>query len=201
MMTTTHKSLRGPRGALILSKGIVSNPLKAVPQTKENIPTLIDRGIFPGLQGGPHMNTIAAIAVALEEAEKPDFKIYAQHILDNAQMMASAFIELGYTLVTGGTDNHLIVIDLRPLGMDGEIAQKALDEVGISVSKSPVPHDDAPAYKPSGLRLGTPAMTTRGATPSDFREIVALIDETLNKKSDIETLKQKVKLIAEKLKF
>lgn len=111
MMTTTHKSLRGPRGAMILSKGIVSNPLKAPERTMENLPTLIDRSVFPGVQGGPHMQTIAAIAIALKEAQSDAFREYARQALANAKVMAEEFLSLGYHLVTGGTDNHMMVVD------------------------------------------------------------------------------------------
>ncbi len=165
MMTTTHKSLRGPRGAMILSKGIVSNPLKAPERTMENLPTLIDRSVFPGVQGGPHMQTIAAIAVALKEAGSDAFREYAKQSLLNAKAMADEFLSLGYTLVTGGTDNHMIVLDFyhgtNLTDFDGTKAEKALDHIGISTSKSTIPDDPNPPFRPSGLRIGTPAMTTR----------------------------------------
>lgn len=162
MMTTTHKSLRGPRGALILSKGTVSNPLKKPENTIENIPTRIDRAVFPGMQGGPHMQTIAAIAVALHEAATDEFIHYAQQTLTNAQVMAEEFIARGYQLITGGTDNHMVIVDFSDRDYDGRDAEKALDKIGISTSKSTIPDDPRPPFRPSGLRIGMPAMTTRG---------------------------------------
>ncbi|HRU50524.1 MAG TPA: serine hydroxymethyltransferase [Candidatus Absconditabacterales bacterium] len=180
MMTTTHKSLRGPRGALILSKGIVSNPLKKPENTIENIPTRIDRAVFPGIQGGPHMNTISAIAVALGEAQTDKFKEYATQALKNSKVMAEEFINRGYKLITGGTDNHMIVVDFSNTPVEnGKNAEHILDLVGISTSKSTIPDDPNPPFRPSGLRIGTPAMTTRGAKEDDIRKIVDFIDRTL----------------------
>jgi len=179
MMTTTHKSLRGPRGALILSKGIVSNPLKKPEWSViENLPTIIDRAVFPGTQGGPHMNVIAAIAVALLEAQTPAFKDYATQVLKNAKVMAEEFTNRGYKLVTGGTDNHMIVLDFSTQeNIDGSISEKALDKIGISTSKSTIPDDPNPPFRPSGLRIGTPAMTTRGVKEDDMRTIVDFMDQ------------------------
>lgn len=192
MMTTTHKSLRGPRGAMILSKWVVSNPLKRPEHTMENLPTLIDRSIFPGVQGGPHMNTIAAIAVALGEAQTPEFKAYAEQTLKNAQVLAEEFLKLWYTLVTGGTDNHMIVLDFyhgqNGLDLDGTKAEKALDVVWISTSKSTIPDDPNPPYRPSGLRIGTPAMTTRGVKEDDMKQIVQLMHEALSHADDTKYL-------------
>lgn len=179
MMTTTHKSLRGPRGALILSQGTVSNPLKKPEDTIENIPTRIDRAVFPGVQGGPHMNTIAWITVALHEAAQPSFKTYAQQVLSNAQAMADEFLRRGYKLVTGWTDNHLIVIDFSGTGLDGKMAEDLLENIWISTSKSTIPNDPNPPFRPSGLRLGTPAMTTRGLKEDDIRQVVGWMDEAL----------------------
>lgn len=178
MMTTTHKSLRWPRGALILSKGIVSNPLKKPEWSViENLPTIIDRAVFPGTQGGPHMNVIAAIAVALLEAQTPAFKEYATQVLKNAKVMAEEFTNRGYKLVTGGTDNHMIVMDFSWTNLDGSISEKALDKIGISTSKSTIPDDPNPPFRPSGLRIGTPAMTTRGVKEEDMRKIVDFMDQ------------------------
>ncbi|MFA7717885.1 MAG: serine hydroxymethyltransferase [Candidatus Absconditabacterales bacterium] len=202
MMTTTHKSLRGPRGALILSKGIVSNPLKKPEDTIENIPTRIDRAVFPGMQGGPHMNTIAAIAVALKEADTPEFKVYAQQTLKNVQVLASELVTLNYTLVTGGTDNHMVIIDFTGTGVDGSVAEKTLDKIGISTSKSTIPDDPNPPFRPSGLRIGLPAMTTRGIKEAETKKIVEFIDQALKNKDNEEVLaelKNKVKELA--LKF
>lgn len=188
MMTTTHKSLRGPRGALILSKGIVSNPLKKPEDTIENIPTRIDRAVFPGMQGGPHMNTICAIAVALKEAQTPEFKAYAQQTLKNAQVMAQEFIARGYKLVTGWTDNHMVIIDFSGTELDGSIAEKTLDKIGISTSKSTIPDDPNPPFRPSGLRIGLPAMTTRGVKEEDTRKIIDFIDQAFKNKDNEEVL-------------
>ena len=185
MMTTTHKSLRGPRGALILSKGVVSSPLKAVERTIENIPTLIDRAVFPGVQGGPHMNTILAIAVALKEATTPDFKAYAGRVLDNARILAGTLTRAGCHLVTGGTDNHLMIVDcVRSFGIDGREAQEALDRVGITVNANVIPDDPLPPYRPSGFRLGTPAVTTRGFDAGDMEQLAGWIVGALHARSD-----------------
>lgn len=199
MMTTTHKSLRGPRGALIMSKWIVSNPLKQPERTIENLPTRIDRAVFPGTQWGPHMHTIAAIAVALQEAQSDEFVTYAKQVLANAQVMAEEFLARGYTLVTGGTDNHMIVLDFSASDIDGSVAEHALDAVGISTSKSTIPDDPRPPFKPSGLRIGTPAMTTRGIKEDDMRQIVAWMDEAIQHRNDttyIQTLQTKVQAFA-----
>lgn len=180
MMTTTHKSLRGPRGALILSKGIVSNPLRKPEDTIENIPTRIDRAVFPWVQGWPHMNTILAIAIALKEAQTPKFKQYAEQTLKNAQIMAEEFKKRWYKLITGGTDNHMIIIDFSETEIEnGKNAEHILDEVGISTSKSTIPDDPNPPFRPSGLRIGMPAMTTRGVDEAWTRKIVDFIDRAL----------------------
>ncbi|MDD2537097.1 MAG: serine hydroxymethyltransferase [Candidatus Absconditabacteria bacterium] len=178
-MTTTHKSLRGPRGALILSKGIVSNPLKKPEDTIENIPTRIDRAVFPGMQGGPHMNTIAAIAVALKEAQTPDFLDYAKQTLINAKTLAEEMLKYGYKLVTGGTDNHMIIVDFSGTNLDGKIAEDTLDKIGISTSKSTIPDDPNPPSRPSGLRIGMPAMTTRGIKAEGTKYIASFIHQAL----------------------
>src|SRR4051794_22639613 len=158
--TTTHKTLRGPRGGLILSKGTVSNPLRAPEKTLENIPTLIDRALFPGIQGGPHEHIIAAKAVAFGEALKPEFKEYAKQIVKNASALADAMLAEGFSLVTGGTSNHLILADMhKSFGLDGKIVEVALDKIGLTLNKNSVPDDTLPMYRPSGIRLGTPAIT------------------------------------------
>lgn len=167
--TTTHKTLRGPRGGLILSRGTVSTPLKAPEKTLENIPTLIDRAVFPGMQGGPHMHVIAAKAVAFGEALKPEFKIYAQQIVKNAAVLADELSVRGFQLVTGGTSNHLILADVyKSFGIDGKVAEKALDTVGLTLNKNAVADDPLPPFRPSGIRLGTPALTTRGLLEKDM---------------------------------
>lgn len=176
MTTTTHKTLRGPRGGLILSKGTVGNPLQAPEKTIENIPTLIDRAVFPGMQGGPHMNNIAAKAVAFHEALQPEFKVYAEQILKNARVLAEELKKGGLKLVTGGTKNHLILANVyESFGIDGKEAQERLEKVGIIVNANSTPDDVLPPFRPSGIRLGTPAMTTKGLVESDMVEIAARI--------------------------
>ena len=167
--STTHKTLRGPRGGLILSKGVAGNPLRAPEKTLENIPTLIDRAVFPGMQGGPHEHTIAAKAVAFGEALRPEFKDYAKQIVLNAKALSEAMLEQGFSLVTGGTSNHLILADVhRSFGLDGKVVEEALDKVGLTLNKNSVPDDELPPFKPSGIRLGTPAITTRGLKEADM---------------------------------
>ncbi len=161
VMTTTHKTLRGPRGALILCNGNPSNPLKKAERTPENLPTLIDRAIIPGLQGGPHNHQTAAIAVALSEAATPQFKSYGQQIVKNAKVLARELTARGFQLVTGGTDNHLLLIDLTNKKISGREAEAALGAAGITANKNVVPFDPRSPFDPSGLRLGTPALTTR----------------------------------------
>jgi len=199
MMTTTHKSLRGPRWALILSKGIVSNPLKKPEDTIENIPTRIDRAVFPGMQGWPHMNTIAAIAVALHEVFQPAFKMYAEQALKNAQILASELTARGYKLVTGWTDNHMVIVDFSGTEIDWSSAEKTLDKIWISTSKSTIPDDPNPPFRPSGLRIGLPAMTTRGIKEAETKKIVEYIDQALKNKDNEEVLaelKNKVRELA-----
>ena len=190
MMTTTHKSLRGPRGALILSKGTVGNPLKKPEPTIDNLPTRIDRAVFPGMQWWPHMNTIAAIGVALGEVQTSNFKDYAKQTLENAKVMAEEFLKRGYKLVTWGTENHMIVLDFSQEAFDGGEIEQALDYVGISVSKSLIPNDPRPAFRPSGVRIGTPAMTTRGVKNDDIIQIVDFIDQAINNRNNPDLLKQ-----------
>lgn len=202
MMTTTHKSLRWPRGALILSRGKVWNPLKKPEPTIENLPTRIDRAVFPGMQGGPHMNTIAAIGVALQEAQTPAFVDYAKQALENAQIMAQEFLKRGYKLITWGTENHMIILDFSQEEFDGGEIEEILDHVGISVSKSLIPNDPRPAFRPSGVRIGTPAMTTRGVKSKDMIQIVDFIDQAIKKRDNpdaLEEIKAQVKDFA--LKF
>ncbi len=178
MTTTTHKTLRGPRGGLILSKGIVSNPLKKVEKTIENIPTLIDRAVFPGMQGGPHMHSIAAKAVAFHEALQPEFKGYALQVVKNAQMLAEELQKGGLRLIGGGTKNHLILADVYgSFGIDGKEAQERLERAGIIVNANSIPDDELPPFTPSGVRLGTPAVTTRGMGEGDM---VALAQRILS---------------------
>lgn len=177
--TTTHKTLRGPRGALILANGNPSNPLKAVERTRENLPTLIDRAIIPGLQGGPHNHQTAAIAVALKEASQPAFKEYGHQIVKNAKRLAEKLNDKGYELVTGGTDNHLLLIDLTNKGIIGADAETALGKAGITVNKNTVPFDSRPPFSPSGIRLGTPALTTRGLKEAEMDQVAEWIDQSI----------------------
>jgi glycine hydroxymethyltransferase len=163
--TTTHKTLRGPRGGLILCR--------------EEYAHAIDHALFPGIQGGPLMHVIASKAVALKEAMSEDFKAYAQRIVDNAQALASALQERGLRLFSGGTDTHLMLIDLRPQGVTGLEAQLALDEVSITTNKNEVPFDEQPPAITSGLRLGTPAMTTRGMREPDMATIAGFIADVI----------------------
>lgn len=174
--TTTHKTLRGPRGGLILSKGVVGNPLKRPEKTLENLPTLIDRAVFPGTQGGPHMHTIAAKAVAFGEALRPEFAAYAQQIVTNAAVLANELKRGGLKLVTGGTSNHLVLADIYgSFGIDGKTAQERLEASGITANANAIPNDTLPPFRPSGLRLGTPAVTTRGMKETEIKQIAELI--------------------------
>ena len=174
--TTTHKTLRGPRGGLILSRGIASNPLKRPEKTLENLPTLIDRAVFPGTQGGPHMHTIAAKAVAFGEALRPEFTEYAQQIVTNAAVLADELKRGGLKLVTGGTSNHLALADIYgSFGIDGKTAQERLEASGITANANAIPNDTLPPFRPSGLRLGTPAVTTRGMTEAEVKQIAEWI--------------------------
>ena len=174
--TTTHKTLRGPRGGLILSKGVVGNPLKRPEKTLENLPTLIDRAVFPGTQGGPHMHTIAAKAVAFGEALRPEFAAYAQQIVKNAAVLADELKRGGLKLVTGGTSNHLVLTDVYgSFGIDGKTAQERLEASGITANANAIPNDTLPPFRPSGLRLGTPAVTTRGMKEAEIKQIAEWI--------------------------
>lgn len=188
--TTTHKTLRGPRGGLILSKGVVGNPLKAPEKTIQNIPTLIDRAIFPGMQGGPHMHVIAAKAVAFEEALQPEFKDYAKQIVVNASVLADELQERGFQLVTGGTSNHLILADVyKSFGIDGGVAEKALDEIGLTLNKNAVADDPLPPFRPSGIRLGTPALTTRGLKEDHMKLIAEWMRRAIDGREDTTKLR------------
>jgi glycine hydroxymethyltransferase len=163
--TTTHKTLRGPRGAMIM--------------TTAEYASAVDKAVFPGLQGGPHNHTTAAIAVALREAAQPSFRTYARQIVANAAALADGLLARGYTLVSGGTDNHLILIDLTAQGIAGKPAAKALDRAGIEVNYNTVPFDPRKPFDPSGLRIGTPAVTTRGLTEQHMDQIAGWMDEAI----------------------
>ena len=197
--TTTHKTLRGPRGGLILSKGVVGNPLKRPEKTLENLPTLIDRAVFPGTQGGPHMHTIAAKAVAFGEALRPEFAAYAQQIVKNAAVLADELKRGGLKLVTGGTSNHLVLADIYgSFGIDGKTAQERLEASGITANANAIPNDTLPPFRPSGLRLGTPAVTTRGMTEAEIKQIAEWIITAIqtDDPSAHAELKQKTEFLA-----
>lgn len=172
VMTTTHKTLRGPRGAMIMvtDRGLQKDP---------DLPKRINTSVFPGLQGGPHDNQTAAIAVALKEASLPSFKVYAQQIVKNAKVLAESLMEKGYEVVSGGTDNHLVLVDLQKQKMSGKIAAEALDAAGIVLNYNLVPYDPMPPMYTSGIRMGTPALTTRGLTEKDMEKVADWMDRAL----------------------
>ncbi|NLY44273.1 MAG: serine hydroxymethyltransferase [Clostridiaceae bacterium] len=173
--TTTHKTLRGPRGGMILCK--------------EEFAKAIDKAVFPGIQGGPLMHVIAAKAVCLKEAQSEEFKMYQKQIVLNASALSKALIEEGFNLVSGGTDNHLMLVDLRNMNVTGKVAEKMLDEVGITVNKNAIPFDPQSPFITSGIRIGTPAVTSRGMKEEDMAEIANLIKLTItdfdNKKEEV----------------
>lgn len=196
--TTTHKTLRGPRGGLILSRGIVGNPLKKPEKTLENLPTLIDRAVFPGTQGGPHMHTIAAKAVAFGEALQPEFKDYAEQIVKNAKRLAEELQKRGFKLVTGGTSNHLILADIHSsFGIDGKEAEIAMDKIGLTLNANAIPDDPLPRFRPSGIRLGTPAVTTRGAKEDDMEKIAEWMRLSIDNRDNDEMLAELRKEVVE----
>ena len=197
MTTTTHKTLRGPRGGMVLSNGTVSNPLRAPEKTIANLPTLIDREVFPGFQGGPHMHSIAAKAVAFREALQPEFHDYSKQILLNASCLADELMKRGFKLVTNGTDNHMIQIDMMTsFNISGREAQDLLDEVGLNANCNAIPDDKLPPFRPSGLRLGTPAITTRGLKEDDMALVAEWMHQTIKDRSDT----KKLTLIAREVK-
>ena len=181
--TTTHKTLRGPRGGLILTNN-------------EEYAKAINKSIFPGVQGGPLMHIIAAKAVAFGEALKPEFKEYQENIVKNAKAFAEALVKEGFRLVYGGTDNHLVLVDVRGQGLTGKVAEHLLDEVGITCNKNTIPFDPESPFVTSGLRLGTPAATTRGFKEDDFREIAAIIGLVLNNPEDAAKHEEAAKRVA-----
>ncbi len=176
--TTTHKTLRGPRGGMILCDADYAEA--------------IDKAVFPGTQGGPLMHVIAGKAVALGEALRPTFRAYIERVLENAQVLAETLQAEGFRLVAGGTDNHLLLVDLRPFGISGKKAERALDEVGITVNKNTIPNDPRPPTLASGIRIGTPAMTTRGFGPEEMRLTGRLIAQVLRAPDD-EAVKTRVR--------
>ena len=183
--TTTHKTLRGPRGGMILCK--------------EEYAKIIDKAVFPGTQGGPLMHIIAAKAAAFGEALKPEFKAYQEQIVKNAKAMSERFLELGVKLVSGGTDNHLMLLDLSDKDITGKDLEKMLDEVNITVNKNAIPFDKQKPFVTSGIRIGTPSITSRGFKEDDCRKVAELITEVINKKEEcFDSVRQEVKKLIEK---
>jgi glycine hydroxymethyltransferase len=168
--TTTHKTLRGPRSGIVMGRAVHQKA--------------INKAVFPGLQGGPHMHTIAAKAVSFKEALSPDFKGYAASVVANARALAEELVRLGLQVVSGGTDSHLLLVDLRPIGQTGKIGEEVLDKVGITCNKNTVPFDPQPPAVCSGIRLGTPALTTRGMGVSEMKQIAGFIFEALSNVSN-----------------
>jgi glycine hydroxymethyltransferase len=168
--TTTHKTLRGPRGGMILS-------------TAEHA-TVLDRAVFPGLQGGPHMHTVAALAVALREASLPSFRAYTHQVVANAQVIAEELVARGYQVVSGGTDNHLILVDLSNKNVSGKVAARALDKAGIELNYNSVPYDTRKPFDPSGIRLGSPSVTSRGMRQPEMKQIAAWMDRVISNPGD-----------------
>ena len=213
MTTTTHKTLRGPRGGLILSMGKVSSPLKKPEKTIENIPTLIDRAVFPGTQGGPLEHQIAAKAIAFAEALRPEFKTYAKNIRQNAKSLAEYLKKSGFTVVGDTTENHLLLLDLKKShNIDGKFFEIALDKVNITLNANAIPGSTAPHFKPDGVRLGTPAITTRGLGEPEMQIIATAmgkvakicqsaqnIENLSQNQTELDTIKAEIKALA--LKF
>jgi len=183
--TTTHKTLRGPRGAIIFSKKEFSEK--------------IDKMVFPGTQGGPHINQIAATAAALYEAGKPKFKVYAKQIIKNAKILTEELKKRGWRVISGGTETHLILIDVFSRGIGGKQASEILEKAGIIVNKNTIPYDKRSPADPSGIRLGTPTLTSRGMKEREMKKIAGLIDKVLTKKESLKIIKQEVKSLC--LKF
>ena len=196
--TTTHKTLRGPRGGMILSNGKVGNPLKKPEKTLENLPTLIDRSVFPGTQGGPQMHSIAAKAVSFYEALQPEFKIYAQQVVKNAHFLAEELSKRGFKLVTGGTKNHLILIDIyASFGIDGKVAERVMDAIGLTLNANSIPNDTLSMFAPSGIRLGTPAVTSRGMKEAEMDKIAEWMELAIKHREDSEKLAEIKKEVAD----
>lgn len=189
--TTTHKTLRGPRGGIIMvtKKGI---------EKDIDLPKKIDKAIFPGLQGGPHENAICAIAVCLKEASAPAFKKYANQIVKNSKVLAEELKKYSFNLISGGTENHLILIDLRNKNITGADAQNLLESVGISTNKNAIPFDPAPPFKPSGLRIGTPAITTRGMKEKEMKQIAKWINEVISNPNSAKKISGEIKKFCKK---
>ena len=190
--TTTHKTLRGPRGAIIFA----NRKSKIAEKIKIDIAQAIDRAVFPALQGGPHDHQTAAIAVALGEAMGPSFKKYGRQVVKNAKILARELTKKGFKLVTGGTDNHLLLIDLTNFGISGREAQDRLENAGIIVNRNAIPYDERSPFDPSGIRLGTPAITSRGMRERDMKLIAKLIHSVLTGAKSLTGLKREVRIIA-----
>lgn len=190
--TTTHKTLRGTRGGVIMMRNDFENPMGIkTPKGKiRMMSSLLDSGVFPGTQGGPLEHIIAAKAVAFGEALTENFTNYAHQVQKNAKVMAEAFMEKGYKVISGGTDNHLALIDLRPKGLNGKLAENALIKADITVNKNMVPFDEESALTTSGIRVGTAAMTTRGLSENDFKKVVDLVDKVLMNHDNEEVISQ-----------
>lgn len=196
--TTTHKTLRGPRGGMILSNGKVGNPLKKPEKTLENLPTLIDRSVFPGTQGGPQMHSIAAKAVSFYEALQPEFKNYANQVVKNAKKLAEELSKRGFKLVTGGTKNHLILVDVySSFGIDGKTAERAMDKIGLTLNANSIPNDKLPMFTPSGIRLGTPAITSRGMKEEQMEQIAKWMKFAIENRDNPEKLAKAKKEVAD----
>jgi len=194
VMTTTHKTLRGPRGAMIMvtRKGLAKD---------SQMGKKIDRAVFPGLQGGPHENTIAAMAVALKEAEGEGFRKYGRKVVRNAQILARELLKMDFNLVSGGTDNHLILIDLRNKKIDGKTAAVNLEKAGIVVNANAIPYDPNPSYRPSGIRLGTPALTTRGIGGKEMVQIAHWISTVIEHPKKIKMIRNRVGKMAKQFPY
>ncbi|MCD6336639.1 MAG: serine hydroxymethyltransferase [Candidatus Marinimicrobia bacterium] len=191
--TTTHKTLRGPRGGMILMGKDVENPFGIVAPKSGRVKMmseLYDSTVMPGMQGGPLMHIIAAKAIAFGEALKPEFKVYCQKIIDNAKALAESLVGYGFDLVSGGTDNHLVLIDLHNKNISGKKAETVLESIGITSNKNMVPFDDRSPFVTSGMRLGTPALTSRGFTEEDMRKIAAIIDHVISDPENEAVLEQ-----------
>jgi glycine hydroxymethyltransferase len=200
--TTTHKTLRGPRGGVIMMGQDFDNPFGLTTPKGEIRPmsSLLDSAVFPGMQGGPLEHVIAAKAVAFGEALDPSFKVYGQQVMKNAQALSGALVAKGYQIVSGGTDNHCFLVDLRNKGITGKEADAALISADITVNKNMVPYDDKSPFVTSGIRIGTPAITTRGLKEEHMQVIADLIDETLVNKNDehaIQNVRKKVNKMME----
>mgnify|MGYP001613554175 CR=1 FL=1 len=189
--TTTHKTLRGPRG------GIIMVTKKGIDKDAE-LPKKIDKAVFPGLQGGPHENAIAAIAVCLKEAATTKFKNYAKQVVKNAKVLAKELKNYGFNLVSGGTDNHLILVDLRSKNIAGAQAADLLEEAGITINKNSIPYDTAGPFKPSGIRLGTPAITTRGMKEKEMKIIAGWINQVISNPSSVKIVREEIKKLCKK---